>query len=170
MELDIVFVVNMWYNYVGCVLIGGYLGQVGFVVIIIIDGMVVNYMFIYIVFVFFNVVYMYYVVLLIDQINGEIINVVKVIMLFGLFEVKIIDMNVFFNFVFDVVNVSFIVNGGDFEVVLMDFFGKMIFIQLLSNVSGVQFVKVNFDGVCVGFYLIIVFGNGGFYIQYVVVK
>lgn len=153
---------QMVYNHVARALVGGYSGQSNSVPSSISDGQIVNYTFSYTVPASVNSSNLKVVLVLINQMTGEIESASIMDAPLG---VSAVDKDLFSTSVYpnptkEKVNVSFTGNGDDYTITIYDISGKEVLVKSIKNAQGIISRDISVDHLQSGSYLISVSNKG----------
>lgn len=162
---------DMEYDEVGRALLGGYNGQAGSIPAAIVDGQVYNYTFNYTIPAAYKKNDMHAVIVVIDNVTGEILNAFKTtVASASVSHVKSIDLTVFPNPASDEVNLTFEAQGVDYLVQITDLQGRVVLTENYSNLTGAQSISLNTSSLKTGNYLISVAQDGGSFTKMISIK
>jgi hypothetical protein len=85
-------------------------------------------------------------------------------------EIETIGMEVYPNPATDEVNVKFVGNGGDYQIIITDLAGRQMSATSLVNVTGAQSVALPISEFGAGNYLVTIAKDGASYTQNLIVK
>ncbi len=148
---------QMTYNHVGRALLGGYTGQTGSVPAIITDGQLVNYTFNYTIPTTSVAANMHAVIVLIDQVTGEVVNAKSVVLtsLLGVDSNNYLKdaVQIYPNPASDYFNIKNL-KGGDYTITIYDMLGKAVQTVESKNVIENEAVTIPVKGISTGEYIV----------------
>ena len=164
---------QMVYNHVARALLGGYDGQAGSISSTITDNVAQSYTFNYTVPSGYNASNMKAVILVIDQLTGEILNAKELPVInqnVGIETVEDIALNIFPNPASDKINISFDATGGDYSVQITDLTGRTVATGSYSNLNGTQTIEFNTSSLKTGNYLVSVAKSGSSFTKMIAIE